>query len=252
MTGEKRGLEFRTVVEWPFFTTALGKHFGGLPTKQKQEAIDRITDAMLQVIDAHEGKKRESGGPYIEGHDLPVTYFYMQLADMAGITKAEQPMGIQASLLHDVIENPTDKRLRDKYRARIAQNYHPDVVKIVEALTKRPYDDFAGGKKLQRIARTQAHLQAIAELPEELRRHALLIKLADRIHNILTLQYSTPGKQTRYSRETRDVFLPFFRTHLGDELTGHLEHALSLHVNRRALGTMLKQKAPAKRPTKRL
>src|SRR3989440_6540001 len=136
---------------------------------------------------AHADQVRRSGEPYI-AHPLGVA---MILADL-GL----DDVTIAAALLHDAVEDTTvtDEDLREQFG--------PDVAAIVDGVTKLDRLQF-DSKEAQQAATMRKMLVAMAK---DIR--VLLIKLADRLHNMSTIAALRPDKQRRIAQETLDVYAP--------------------------------------------
>src|SRR6266540_4274825 len=136
---------------------------------------------------AHADQVRRSGEPYI-AHPLGVA---MILADL-GL----DDVTIAAALLHDAVEDTTvtDEDLQ--------QRFGPDVAAIVDGVTKLDRLQF-DSKEAQQAATLRKMLVAMAK---DIR--VLLIKLADRLHNMRTIGSLPEAKQVRIARETLDIYAP--------------------------------------------
>ena len=157
----------------------------------RQRHRDRSPDLILQAFDvaakAHQGQMRLSGEPYIR-HPLAVATIVARLG-LDDVT-------IAASLLHDAVED-TDVAL-----ASIETDFGPEVTRIVDGVTKLDrvhYDT----REQQQAASVRKMIVAIAR---DLR--VLIIKLADRLHNLRTLAVLPAFKQDYIARETLDVYAP--------------------------------------------
>ncbi|MFC6285829.1 RelA/SpoT family protein [Nocardioides sp. GCM10027113] len=133
----------------------------------------------------HRGQTRKSGDPYIT-HPLAVTTI---LADI-GMTEPT----LVASLLHDTVEDTpyTLDQLRDDFGDEVAH-----LVDGVTKLDKVKYGDSAQAETIRKM---------IVAMSKDIR--VLVIKLADRLHNMRTLRYVKPETQERVARETLDIFAP--------------------------------------------
>ncbi len=146
------------------------------------EKAYRMADA------AHEGQKRKSGEPYII-HPLCVAII------LAGLEMDKET--IIAGLLHDVIEDT------EKTREDIEREFSPEVALLVDGVTK-----------LTQLSLSQDKIEIQAEnlrkmflaMAKDIR--VIIIKLADRLHNLRTLQYQTAEKQVEKARETMDIYAP--------------------------------------------
>ena len=145
-----------------------------------------ISDALIFATKAHEGQTRFSGEPYVT-HPFEVAKI---LAEM----KASSEM-IVASLLHDTIEDTavTAEEIQAKFGANI--------LFLVEGVTKLGKIKYRG---IERHAESLRKLFVAAA--EDIR--VIIIKLADRLHNVRTLQYVRPDKRERIARETIDIYAP--------------------------------------------
>ncbi|MFZ7125026.1 MAG: RelA/SpoT family protein [Desulfobacterales bacterium] len=163
------------------------------------DIIDRVAenhpDADFSIIDrayifsarVHEGQVRLSGEPYLS-HPLEVAGI---LADMR-----LDPVSIAAGLLHDVIED-THATPRE-----IEQMFGVEVMHIVEGVTKLSTIPFSSSQ-----ARQAENLRKmLLAMADDLR--VILIKLADRLHNMRTLQYHTENKRRAIAQETLDIYAP--------------------------------------------
>lgn len=157
----------------------------------------RIRNAYYFAEQAHSGQVRISGEPYIT-HPLAVAKILMEL-------HADEDT-LCAALMHDVLEDcPAIKR------EEIAEEFGTTVLNLVEGVTKlgfRQQEAFT-----ERDKRTARSAQAAETLRKMLLAMAndmrvMLIKLADRLHNMRTLDAMTPEKQTRIASETLDIYAP--------------------------------------------
>ncbi len=158
--------------------------------------ISMIDKAYATACEAHKDQVRKSGEPYIV-HPLCVAII---LADLE-LDKET----IVAGLLHDVVEDTimTNDELREMFG--------PDVELLVDGVTKLEQLQYTGDAAPDR-ATSREELQA-----ENLRKmflamardiRVILIKLADRLHNMRTLKYKSPESQKRIARETLDIYSP--------------------------------------------
>ena len=164
-----------------------------------EKLIDKIKsvnpDANTELVEKayeyakemHGDQKRESGEPYIS-HPLEVAYI---LADMQLDSEA-----IAAGLLHDVIEDT-----KSDY-SEVAARFGDNVAMLVEGVTKLDKIQFTN-KEEQQIENIRKMLLAMAK---DIR--VILIKLADRLHNMRTLKNVSPEKQRLKARETLEVYAP--------------------------------------------
>lgn len=146
-----------------------------------------IENAYIFARDRHEGQMRKSGDPYIT-HCIAVGYILASLG--AG------PKTICAGLLHDTIEDT------DTTKEEIATKFGDDVANLVEALTK--VTRLSDYKNVEFTA--ENHRKIFVAMAKDVR--AIIIKLADRLHNMRTLQFQPSEKQKRIAKETLEVYAP--------------------------------------------
>lgn len=135
----------------------------------------------------HYGQTRQSGEPYII-HPLNVAYI---LAEM----HADKDT-ICAALLHDTLED-TNTTYEE-----IKENFNEEIANLVEGVTKISKMNFST-KKEQNLANTR---KIITSITQDVR--IIIIKLADRLHNMRTIKYKPVEKQKENAKETLDVFVP--------------------------------------------
>ncbi len=160
---------------------------GWLSTKFSEDDIQRVRSAYEFAKKAHNAQKRKSGVPYIT-HPVAV----------ARIVAEELELGIEpimAALLHDVVED-TKYKIED-----IEEHFGKDVAFLVGVLTKKK-------KKTKGTSSKQVDnfKQILASLNYDIR--ALLIKLADRLHNMRTLESMRSDKQMKIAGETDYFYAP--------------------------------------------
>lgn len=150
--------------------------------------IEIITKAYEYAKKLHDGQFRQSGEPYIS-HPVNVAYI---LAEM----HADRDT-ICAGLLHDTLED-TDITKED-----IAHEFNREIANLVDGVTKLAKMNFSS-KEEQNLANTR---KIIAGITDDVR--IIIIKLADRLHNMRTLEHKSEFKQKENSLETMDIFVPF-------------------------------------------
>ena len=155
--------------------------------------ISLIEKAYKTALKAHEGQVRKSGEPYII-HPLSVAIILAELE----LDKET----IVAGLLHDVIED-TEMTMEE-----LTSAFGADVANLVDGVTKLDKLQFVGqNHQVDRFEMQAENLRKMfLAMAKDIR--VILIKLADRLHNMRTLQYQPPEAQERISRETLDIYSP--------------------------------------------
>ena len=156
----------------------------------KLEHIETIRKAYEYADYLHAGQTRQSGEPYII-HPLNVAYI---LCEMSG-NHADVDT-ICAALLHDTLE---DCKVTKK---DIEVMFNSDVANLVDGVTKISRMNFSS-KAEQNLANTRKIINGITS---DVR--IIIIKLADRLHNMRTLDYKSPFKQKENAVETMEIFIP--------------------------------------------
>ena len=144
---------------------------------------------------AHEGQKRKSGEPYII-HPL---YVALILADLELYKET-----ITADLLHDVVEDTI------MTREQITEEFGSDVALLVDGVTKleklKLSGDYRDKTHVQQEMQARNLRKMFLAMAKDIR--VILIKLADRLHNMRTLAHMPPEKQIRIAQETIDIYSP--------------------------------------------
>lgn len=156
-------------------------------TYLKDEEIEQIRKAYVFAEYAHEGQVRKSGEPYIL-HPLAVASI------IAGMQM--DVTSIMAALLHDVVED-TDVGL-DHIRAEFGET----CAMLVDGLTKLEKIQYRSREEHQ----NENYRKMFVAMAQDIR--VILIKLADRLHNMRTLKYQKEESQRRIAKETLEIFCP--------------------------------------------
>lgn len=152
-----------------------------------EEQLEEVADAYLVAFSAHEGQHRSSGEPYIS-HPIEVAKI---LANMR-----MDHQSIMAAMLHDVIEDThLDKGM-------IAEKFGDEVAELVDGVSKLD--------KIKFENRVEAQAENLRKMMLAMARdiRVILIKLADRLHNLRTLEALPSEKQRRIAKETLEIYAP--------------------------------------------
>lgn len=163
--------------------------------------VERVLVACDYADQAHDGVTRKSGEPYIL-HPIAVSSI---LSHMRLDTET-----LMAALLHDVIED-TEFSKED-----ITEKFGRTVAELVDGVTKLSH---SSDKAYNKAASFRKILQATLQDPR-----VIIIKLADRYHNMTTLESLRLDKRARIAQETFDIFVPMARIVGMNEMADNLEH----------------------------
>jgi GTP diphosphokinase / guanosine-3',5'-bis(diphosphate) 3'-diphosphatase len=156
---------------------------GYLPPEQ----VTRIREAAEFGASAHKGQKRLSGEPYI-AHPVAAAAILAELH--------LDPDTIVAAILHDVIEDtPTPKN-------QLAERFGADVAELVDSVTKLDQIKF----KSREEAQAESFRKMLLAMTRDLR--VILVKLADRTHNMRTIEAMAPPRRRANARETLEIYAP--------------------------------------------
>ena len=160
-----------------------------LRKETSKENRQKIKEAFEFANEAHKGVKRRSGEPYIL-HPLAVAKIAVKEIGL-GTTS------VISALLHDVVEDTvmTDEEIKQEFGAEVAL--------LVDGVTKLGQLSYDADKVEVQAENLRKMFLAMAK---DIR--VILIKLADRLHNMRTLKYMTPEKQKEKARETMDIYAP--------------------------------------------
>jgi guanosine-3',5'-bis(diphosphate) 3'-pyrophosphohydrolase len=164
--------------------------------------LEIIRMAWAFCLQQHEGQKRASGEPYIV-HPLEVAQVLAELK--------MDSTAIAAGLLHDAVEDT------DVTSAEIAKRFGDQVAHIVEGVTKLEKIKFANREDHQAENIRKMLLAMVTDV------RVVIIKLADRLHNMRTLEHLKPEKQQKIARETLDIYAPLAHRLGMGKLRGELE-----------------------------
>jgi len=170
---------------------ALNTRFAELVEKVRQSRptgdVELLRRAYELAAEQHQSQTRESGDPFLS-HPLEVAHI---LADMKlDVTT------LCAALLHDVVE---DTRIP---LAQIAERFGADTARLVEGVTKISRLDLLAPEARQAESLRKMLLAMVGDV------RVVVVKLADRLHNMRTLRFLPSEKQQRIARETLDLYAP--------------------------------------------
>ncbi len=154
------------------------------------ERVAAVRGALAFAVEAHEGQMRRSGDPYIT-HPIAVARLVAELR--------MDSQTVKAALLHDVIEDC------DVTAAQLHQRFGADVARLVEGATKVEHIPQPGRAALA-AADAQTLRKMLLAMAEDVR--VVIIKIADRLHNMQTLEHLPADRRAAIARETMDIYAP--------------------------------------------
>ncbi|MCH1401542.1 MAG: bifunctional (p)ppGpp synthetase/guanosine-3',5'-bis(diphosphate) 3'-pyrophosphohydrolase [Schleiferiaceae bacterium] len=172
-----------------------------------------ITRAFQLAKDAHKGVRRKSGEPYIT-HPISVAQI---VATEIGLG----PTSIATALMHDVVED-SDYTLED-----IENMFNPNIARLIDGLTK-----ISGVVSMESSMQLENYRKMLLTISDDVR--VILIKLADRLHNMRTMQGMPAHKQLKIASETLFIYAPLahrlglfrIKTELEDISLKYTEHEM--------------------------
>ena len=171
-------------------------------SNRPNDDLEIIQKAWSFCLEQHEGQKRASGEPYVI-HPLEVAQVLAELK--------MDSTAIAAGLLHDAVEDT------DVTSTEIARRFNEQVAHIVEGVTKLDKIKFANREDHQAENIRKMLLAMVTDV------RVVIIKLADRLHNMRTLEHLRPEKQQKIAQETLDIFAPLAHRLGMGKLRGELE-----------------------------
>ena len=187
--------------------------------------IELLRRAYVFSAFEHKGQVRHSGEPYLV-HPLEV-------ADLLADMKLDV-VAIAAGLLHDIVEDTQTpiERIRELFGA--------DVAHVVEGVTKLGSIQFSSSEERQ----AENFRKMLLAMVDDIR--VILVKLADRLHNMRTLQHLPEERRARIAQETRDIYAPIANRLGMSKIKNELEELAFKHLEPKAYES-LRQRVEARR-----
>ncbi len=174
-----------------------------------KDDLSNIEKAFRFASRYHEGQTRDSGEPYMV-HPLMVAHI---LADMR-----MDLVAIETGLLHDVVED-TSVTVE-----QVRKEFGDEVARCVDGLTKLSKLDIFGAEERQ----AESFRKMLLAMVEDIR--VIMVKLADRIHNMRTLGYVSPERRQRIAQETIEIYAPIAHRLGMGKIRGELEDLAFQHL----------------------
>jgi GTP pyrophosphokinase len=178
-----------------------------------------LVKAYRYSLAAHAGQVRRSGEPYVS-HCVEVAHI---LADLQLDTTT-----VTSGLLHDIVED-TDITIAD-----IEREFGKEIASIVDGLTKIANLPLSSREERQ----VENYRKLLLSIAKDAR--VILIKLADRLHNMRTLEWLAPEKRRRIAQETRDLYAPLAHRFGMAKMRWELEDLAFKHLEPEAYKTLAK------------
>jgi GTP diphosphokinase / guanosine-3',5'-bis(diphosphate) 3'-diphosphatase len=214
------------------FTQKYRQLLKACPPGLSREDKKQIRKAYYLAIEAHKGMKRKSGEPYV--------FHPIEVATIAARNIGLGATSVISALLHDIVED-TDYTVDD-----IKSMFGEKIAKIVDGLTK--ISGLFGSEKTNKSIQAENFKKVLLTLSEDVR--VILIKLADRLHNMRTLDSLPPEKQVRIASETSYLYAPLahrlglysIKSEMEDLVLKHTEPEVYSSIYRKIEDTELERK----------
>jgi guanosine-3',5'-bis(diphosphate) 3'-pyrophosphohydrolase len=195
----------------------VGQLFAELEAKVREfrpkDDLAPLEKAYQFAREHHSRQKRDSGEPYMN-HPLLVSH---TLADMK-----MDLVCIETGLLHDVVED-TSASIEE-----IRKNFGEEVARCVDGVTKLGKLDFFSAEDRQ----AESFRKMLLAMVEDIR--VIIVKLADRLHNMRTLDFLSPERQQRIAKETLEIYAPIAHRLGMGKIRGELEDLAFRYIDREA------------------
>ena len=195
----------------------VGRLFAELEAKVRdfrpKDDLAPLEKAYQFAREHHNRQKRDSGEPYMN-HPLLVSH---TLADMK-----MDLVCIETGLLHDVVED-TGASIEE-----IRKNFGEEVARCVDGVTKLGKLDFFSAEDRQ----AESFRKMLLAMVEDIR--VIIVKLADRLHNMRTLDFLSPERQQRIAKETLEIYAPIAHRLGMGKIRGELEDLAFRYIDREA------------------
>lgn len=182
----------------------------------KNYSEEKIKKAFLMCYEAHKNKLRKSGLPYYT-HPLQVARIVINEIPLDDIS-------IISALLHDVLDEGEKFTIND-----IEIEFGKDVANIVEGIFKIGHIE---SKNIDSVSQIENYRKLLLSLFKDIR--IILIKLADRLHNMRTVEFLSESSRLKLARETLDVYAPFANRFGLRNIKWELEDLSFKEINRNA------------------
>ncbi len=189
------------------------------------EHLPNVDEALIAkswefCLEAHKNDLRASGEPYYT-HPFEVAMIVVQEIPLDDVT-------VVSALLHDVVED-TEFNLDI-----LSKEFGKEVAEIVDGVTK-----ISGIFKGQEITQAENYRKLLLSMVKDVR--VILVKFADRLHNMRTLQYVNPDKQRRIAQETLEIYAPFANRFGLGRVKWELEDLSFKYLNKEAYDEIAKK-----------
>lgn len=152
-----------------------------------QDQLEQVKKAYFFAANAHSGQFRVSGDPYVS-HPLAV-------AEILGKLKMDEDC-LSAAMLHDVIE---DSGIPKTF---LKKEFNKEVANLVDGVSKLDKVELSSKKDIQ----AESFQKMVLAMSEDIR--VIVVKLADRLHNMRTIKYLNHEKKSRIANETIEIYAP--------------------------------------------